>query len=167
MARKDVLPSGTSVEEPPPPSAPPSEAAAIQRPLLILVAGLAGLSWIAILAALALSFANPVTLNLAQLRIADAVAHLRVVDSESGTCDVRDVLAGHSLPGSITVENLRHTAAREGEEYFVPLSRRSSGAWVVTPAPLPKSSLLIYPAGDDASGLKRRLEALLQDSERP
>lgn len=164
MTRKDVRPAGVVMEEPPLPSQDDAEAS-IQRPLLMLVAGLAGLSWIAILAALALSFANPVTFNLAQLRVADTVAHVRVVDPESGKCEVLDTLKGDALPATITVANLKQTAAQAGGEYLIPLSRQASGQLVVTPAPLPKSNLLIYPFEGEDSQVEPPLREILAPPE--
>ncbi len=118
------------------------------------------LAWLVFLMTLAVTTANPVTLNREQVSRADVVVTGRVVDLASGRCDVqRRWTRGPDLD-SVSVANLRQTGARSGALYILPLHSRGDGRFEVVPSRLPNKAPLVYPATPDAF---LQLESLLHE----
>jgi hypothetical protein len=121
---------------------------------------LLALAWLVFLVTLAVTTANPVTLNREQLSRADVIVTARIADLAGGRCDVeRRWTPGPDLD-SIAVANVVQTRARSGILYILPLHSRGDGRFEVVPAHLPDKAPLIYPATPDAF---RQLESLLHE----
>jgi hypothetical protein len=102
------------------------------------------------LATLAITTANPVTLNREQFSRADVVVTARIMDLAGGRCDVeRRWTPGPDLD-SIAVANLVQTGARSGSLYILPLYSRGDGRFEVVPSHLPNKAPLVYPATPEA-----------------
>lgn len=106
--------------------------------------------WVLALAALAVTHANPVTLNREQLLRAEVIVSAQVDDLAEGACTVRRQWRGEERLESIRVANLRETSAVNGGVYLLPLSQTQPGLFEVVAAHLPSRPYLIYPATDDA-----------------
>ncbi|MBW3542853.1 MAG: hypothetical protein KY476_21530 [Planctomycetes bacterium] len=125
--------------------------------LILLLIGLACLWW-AFLAVLAVTTANPVTLNRAQFQEATHVVTATVEDPAAGLIAVEREWKTAATLAQINVLNLSSTAAERGERYVLPLQRLGRTTYRVPPAPLPGNPPLIYPATDEAL---RQLKELL------
>jgi len=104
------------------------------------------LVWIAALATLAFTAANPVTVNLRQVQDADLVVAARVVDRAAGTCSIEEQLTPGPPLTSITVDNLKQAHAAKGELLLLPLQHRSGDRYSIVPAHLSGAPPLVYPA---------------------
>ncbi len=152
MTRRDsrTRPAQPATAPPPAPSVaagnpPPSRAAAR------IGWGLA-LAWIAVLATLAITAANPVIVNRKQVLEADEVGLVvtaRVVDRDAGECNVEKQWTPGPPVDGITVTNLKETRAVQGETFVLALEYRAGGTYAVIPAPPSGGPLLIYPATPD------------------
>lgn len=110
--------------------------------------------WIAVLAILVVTSANPVTLNVVQIDDAaknGAILAVTVLDPRQGSCHVEEVLAGRAdlvaalkSGDSIRIANLQSTQAKAGEAYLVPAIRTGDN-YYIAPTPLPDQPRLIYP----------------------
>jgi hypothetical protein len=121
--------------------------------LPLAVAGL----WVAALAVLALTTANPVVLNWAQLRAARYIVTARVIDVATGRCEVQQQWTAGERLTTITVRNLAETGAEGGQVYLLPLVPAAGGEFDVAPTPLPKNRPLVYPATPEAIRQLREL----------
>jgi hypothetical protein len=149
VTRRDsrTRPAQAAAVPPPAPSVaaenpPPSRAAAR------IGWGLA-LAWIAVLATLAITAANPVIVNRKQLLAADFVVTARIIDWDAGECKVEKQWTPGPPVDAITVANLKETRAVQGETFVLALEYRAGGSFAVIPAPPSGGPLLIYPATPD------------------
>jgi hypothetical protein len=138
-----------------------------------IVAAIVTAVWLLGLAALAVSTANPVTLNRRQIDEAAVVISGRVLDDRGGEVAVERVWRGAGPPERLRIANLSDTPAEAGHTYVIPLSRAPQGGFVVTPtrrAPVllkdggreraPDGPPAIYPATAEAH---EQLERILSD----
>jgi len=124
--------------------------------------------WIAALALLVVTSANPVTLNVVQIRRAagdGAIIAATVLDAATGKCRVDAVLTASPTLGDalrqgneIRIVNLRETKAAIGKRYIIPLAQ-SLGMFAVVPTGLPDRLPLIYPSSPETRAL---VDAMLQ-----
>jgi hypothetical protein len=129
--------------------------------LPLVVTGAIAAAWLAAIVTLAVTTANPITLNRVQIEDSDLVVTARILPGKPTTAQVeREWKIGAKLE-TITVENIGKTPARPGKLYLIPLSRRMGDVYIVTPTRLPGKSPLVYPAVPDAT---RQLEAILNRS---
>lgn len=138
-------------------SAPPDASSGESRRGVWIAVAVAGL-WVLTLAALAFFTANPVTLNVEQIRRADYVVTGRVSEESADRLVVEREWKGTDIPELVRVENLSQTAIKPGRSYLVPLSRARADLLEVTTTDLPESPPLVYPATEDAT---RQLSAIL------
>jgi hypothetical protein len=115
-------------------------------------------AWIGVLAVLALTQANPITLNREQILRAELVVTARIENVAEGTAAVEQQWGGGETLGSITVINLRETAAENGGTYILPLVRGMSGSYEILAAHVPDHPYLVYPA---TQGALEQLQQLL------
>jgi len=123
--------------------------------------------WIVFLAGLAMWTANPVTLNLTQLRTAHlngAVIIAQVVNTRAGRLKVEEVLSAvDGLPAQIaagqelTAESLADAGVRDGERAVLPVIVRPSGE--VALAPVPTGGARAYPASAEVVAAVKRFIA--------
>lgn len=123
-----------------------------------MIAVALALVWVGTLAWLAITQANPVTLNRDQVLRAELVVSARIDDIERGACTVEQQWGDDEPLSSISVANLRQTAAENGRAYILPLQHSRSDGFDVVEAHLPTRPFLVYPATDDAL---RQLQQLL------
>ena len=130
------------------------------------------LVWLAILVAMAVRTANPVTVNRAQLLESDALV-VAVAEPSSGsaartvTLRVERKIAGVAVPQTVVVPWPDPGRFSAGTAYLVPLRRTEDRTgFLVTPAPMPSDSKrpisdweFIYPATPD---VLRHVEAILE-----
>lgn len=140
-----------------PVTAPPRDRGA-RRGFWIAVAVAA--CWLLVLGSLALFTANPITLNVEQVRASEYVVTGRVAGEERSVLVVESQWKGAETPAELRVGNLSQTAIRPGRSYLVPLSRTRSGALEVTETDLPENPPLVYPATEEAIA---QLAAILSD----
>lgn len=164
MSRRTARSRKTSSTATPDPGAPPAPRPQIPRDapssvrIGLRAASVLAACWIAALTIMAFIAANPVTLNVTQVRNADYVVLGAVVDLEAGKVHTeREWKRGRDL-GNITVENLQQTSARAGERYLIPLDRIEGDRYRITPTGLPGAPCLVYPDGDAA---RRQLDGLM------
>ena len=119
------------------------------------------LAWVAILSILAVTQANPVTLNRDQILRAEVIVSARIDDVAEGACTVEQQWKDGESLSAITVSNLHETAAGSGRTFILPLQRNPAGAFEVVAAPLPDRPYLVYPATDEV------LQQLRQQLEQP
>jgi hypothetical protein len=131
-------PAPSVAAENPPPSRAPAQ----------IGWGLA-LAWIAVLATLAITAANPVIVNRKQILGADLVVTARVVDRDAGECKVEKQWTPGPPVDAIIVTNLNETRAEQGVTFVLALEYRAGGSFAVIPAPPSGGPLLIYPATPD------------------
>ena len=120
----------------------------------------AAVLWLLALGGLALFTANPVTLNVEQIRASDYVVTGRLSEREHDVIVVERKWKGGELPAEFSVRNLSQTSARPGRTYVVPLSRMRSAALQVTETDLPENPPLVYPETEEAIA---QLTAILPD----
>lgn len=124
--------------------------------------------WWALLIWMAVTTANPVTLNFRQIAQSRYVVTAVVVDLDEGRLRVERnwrYATEADAEGEITVVNLAETGAREGETYLVPLTPKAVG-YAVTAIVAPKMDEgekpreypRVYPATDEAVA---QLESIL------
>lgn len=115
--------------------------------------------WFMALATLTWTTANPVTVNLLQVRMADSIVRARVVDKSAGQVDVLETLHGMPLTDRKDVGNLASTAAKEGEDYILPLTEWRTGWRITVPKSLDSPNIppLIYPATPTALASTREI----------
>ena len=130
----------------------PPAAAGRRRALVVLLA----VAWCAALAWLALATSNPVTLNRAQIRGADAVITARIEDLAAGRCRVVKQWTGEAVPNELVVRGMDQSAAREEGEWILPLHRSHDG-FELQPGALPSQTRLVYPATPEAVDQLRKL----------
>lgn len=140
-----------------PVTAPPRDRGA-RRGFWIAVAVAA--CWLLVLGGLALFTANPITLNVEQIRTSEYVVTGRLAGDERSVLIVERQSQGGETPLELRVGNLSQTAIRPGRSYLVPLSRTRSGALEVTETDLPDNPPLVYPATEEAIA---QLTAILSD----
>jgi hypothetical protein len=129
----------------------------------LLLAALLALGWIAFLAILTWVTANPVTLNLLQIRQSDVVLVGKVTGTHtiSRTDDRLWPLAG----SEITVTNLPEAKPEIGQSYLFALQQRDGsagshdGPYQITPTHLPNRAPLIYPATPEALAQLNRIQS--------
>ncbi len=103
--------------------------------MLLAALTAAGLWWV-VLAVLAWLTANPVTLNLAQIRQADYLVTARVDDPAAGTITIeKEWKHGAELPPG-PIENLAATDVVAGESYLLPLTADGGRVFRITEARL-------------------------------
>lgn len=124
----------------------PSNAPSGRRGLWIAVAAAA--LWLATLGGLALFTANPITLNVEQIRASRYVVTGRL--AERNVVVVERQWKGEELPPEFQLQNVSKTPLKPGRAYVVPLSRTTSGALKVTETALPGDPPLVYPATQEA-----------------
>jgi hypothetical protein len=107
-------------------------------------------AWWAVLIALVIFTANPVTLNRRQLRSSSQIVTAEIVDAADGRVKVVKDWSGSGVTGELHVDGLRESGVRDEETYILPLSLTARGGWQVTPAPEAPDRRLVYPATDDA-----------------
>lgn len=120
------------------------------RRLFLIAAALVAL-WLAVLVALVVFPANPVTLNRRQLRASSQIVTAEVLDAAEGKVKVVKVFRGSGKPGSeLTIEGLQELGVRNGRTYILPLYIPEKRAFYrVTPAPDSPDRQPV-PATDDA-----------------
>ena len=128
---------------------------------LSLLFGIALLWWL-MLAALAALTANPVTLNVEQIRRADYVVTAKISDQRAGVLVVEKEWKRGADFKQVAARNLALTSAKPGRRYLVPLSRTGADEYQVTPTELPDRTPLIYPATEEA---RSQLSAILAHEE--
>lgn len=106
--------------------------------------------WLLALGSLALFTANPVTLNVEQVRTSEYVVTGCLAGDERRVLVVERQWKGAETLAELRVGNLSQTAIKHGQSYLVPLSRTRSGALEVTETDLPENPPLVYPATDEA-----------------
>lgn len=138
-----------------PASPPPSRPVADDFPPppkwpLVCAITAAAVYWTALII-MALTTANPVTLNRHQILQAEMVVIGRVDSLPKGTVTVEEVWGGDLDAETITVETLRAAGARTGERYLLPLQTVGPpNLYSVVATPLPSGDRLIYPATTEA-----------------
>lgn len=138
----------------PPSPAPP--APAFKK--LFVIAIIVAVTWGLFLAGLAVTTANPVTVNREQVLRADFIAMLSVNEPESGAIVLEKLWDG-TKPEPFTLDNLKETGAEAGRSYYVPVTKTGQGRYIVTPTRLPGNPPLIYPATPEA---EEQLTAILE-----
>src|SRR5690349_17454053 len=121
-----------------------------------VLAALLAVAWCAALAWLALATSNPVILNRAQIRGADAVVTVRIEDRASGKCRVVQQWSGDAVPAELVVRELAKTAARGDGEWILPLQKTREG-YEVQQSALSSQARLVYPATKEAVGQIREI----------
>jgi hypothetical protein len=129
-------------------------------PRWLLVVGLLTAAWIAWLALLVGTTANPVTLNRVQMIQADYVVTARPVDRKTGSFQVEREWKQQTDLGTIRIHGLPDRPQLEDRLYLIPLTRHADGSFTVTQGELlnPGDGAVvtshvppaIYPATDDA-----------------
>lgn len=155
MSNPDRAPAPAASQ---PDDAPPSSARGARRGLWIAVV-IAAL-WLLALGGLALFTANPITLNVEQIRASEYVVSGRLSRNERDVIFVERQWKGGETAAEFRVANLSQTALEPGRSYLVPLSRARSGALEVTETDLPENPPLVYPATEEAIA---QLTAILSD----
>ena len=134
-----------------------------RRQLFVLAAGVAAI-WGALLLLLAVTTANPVTLNRAQIEQADDVVTATIENPAVGTIDVTKAW-NHSVPlGRLTVGPLRGQWTRAGTAVLVPLTRDVGSGWHITRARLPAMTVVRTGATISAAGRIVEGEALVRQA---
>lgn len=148
-----VAPDSTSDQ-----TSPQKPVARSRRPLIVAFA-IAGV-WISALLVLALTTANPVTLNRKQIRESDYVVTAKRTDPGAQTLEVlKEWKRGEELE-TVTIANLDRVELPADREFLVPLNSVGSGRYRITKTTLPNRVPLIYPATEEA---KSQLAAILKD----
>ncbi|MCA8997627.1 MAG: hypothetical protein KDA80_11595 [Planctomycetaceae bacterium] len=107
-------------------------------------AAVIGFLWFLALGWLTFTTANPVTLNIAQLKSAPLIIVAKAVDISQGQIEVQEALKGPSPDNLSQVRQLEVTGAEPGSTYIIPLERSAGGRWQV--AAIPDGRRLVYPA---------------------
>lgn len=139
-----------------------------RKPLAAVICAL----WVGALAWLAITAANPVTVNIQQVRQAaelGAILAVNVLDAHRGLCQVSDVLSPFSddqpppaIGSEISVSNLSQAGVRSADaRYILPVVRRSD-SYRVIPIHLPRELPLVYP---DTADSRRQIAAVLEGRE--
>jgi hypothetical protein len=129
----------------------------------LLIATLVSLVWLLALAVLSFTTANPVTLNRAQILASTDVLTAVVEDVQQGIVRVERSWRNRVTEQSLSVTNLRTSAATVGLRLLIPVVR-DNGDWQVTPSPFSERGAAVYPAMPDA---ERQLESLLTTGRLP
>ena len=145
--------------QPVPASVNPSPDVPPRRRRFVIVAGIVGCWW-AVLIALVVLTANPVTLNRRQLRNSSRVVTAEIVDVDQGTVKVVKDWIGPEGRGDLSIDGLKNLGVRNGKTYILPLSLSPHGSLRITPAPDSPNKRLVYPASDDAL---KQLAGILKD----
>ena len=153
--------SPAAESSPPAPRTAPAGGSRGPRRAVWLLFGIALLWWL-MLAALTALTANPVTLNVEQIRRADYVVTARVSEQRPKVLLVEKEWKRGAHLEQVAARNLALTSAKPGRRYLVPLSRTGANEHQVTPTELPDRTPLIYPATDEA---RSQLSAILADEE--
>ena len=124
---------------------PPSR----NRTILIAAFAIAG-AWILGLVVLALTSANPVTLNQKQIQHSHYVATAIRPTSDSTTLSVQKEWKRGEELGEITVTNLAEVRMPANQEFLVPLQRLRGSGYRITATTLPNEAPLIYPVTQEA-----------------
>lgn len=151
----------TAESSPKGPHTAPAGGSRGRRRGLWLLFGIALLWWL-MLAALAALTANPVTLNVEQIRRADYVVTARVSEERPSVLLVEKEWKRGAHLEQVAARNLALTSAKPGRRYMVPLSRTGADEYQVTPTELPDRTPLIYPATEEA---RSQLSAILAHEE--
>lgn len=114
-------------------------------------AGAVACFWLLFLGILALTTANPATLNTAQLMNSQAGVLAEIKDPTAGTVQIADVIfvrpAKLPLQAGQTLKLTQHGSHwQAGEVRLLLLQQSKAGAWQITPSQHPKTPLLDYPA---------------------
>lgn len=104
--------------------------------------------WFALLTTLAVTTANPPTLNREQLLRSDFVVTATLSDSSAHRIRVEREWKRGAEFGSLQVENLDNVPRWPSSPLIVPLSSLGEGRFWVTPTPLPGGTPLVYPLTD-------------------
>ena len=134
-----------------------------KRRLFLLAAGVAAI-WGASLLLLAVTTANPVTLNRAQVEQADDVVTATIEDPATGTIDVTKFWKQAGSLGRLTVGALRGRWARSGAVVLIPLTRDAENGWHITQARLPTMTAVRTGATISAAGRIVEGEAVLRQA---
>jgi hypothetical protein len=139
---------------------------AVRRSRRALVFGFAAL-WILFLAGLALSTANPVTLNRDQILVAranGAVVIARIVSTKSGQFKVEEVLAAAEglpvefAPGrELKAESLSDAGVKDGDRALLPVVVLPSGEVAIASTPI--GTARAYPATTEVVTAVKQLMA--------
>lgn len=151
-------PEAVAPDSAPDPTSPQKPVARSRRPLIaaFVIAGV----WISALLVLALTTANPVTLNRKQIRKSDYVVTAKRTGPGAQTLEVlKEWKHGESL-GTVTIANLERVEMPADREFLVPLNSVGSGRYLITETTLPNRAPLIYPATEEA---KSQLVSILED----
>ena len=148
MTRRNLRTGPEKTASIPLPAPSPVEVAPPRRTAAHFAWGLAVL-WIAALAALAITAANPVIVNRKQVLEAELVVTARVVDRGTGECTIAEQWTPGPRLVAITVSNLGETRAVPGETYVLPLELGAGGRYAVIPPRLSGAPPLVYPATPD------------------
>lgn len=142
-------------------TAPAPVAAPRRRTAIFWMALLIALGWLATLAWLTWTTANPVTLNRQQIFRSDYVLAAKVLQLKPGRVQrVSDPdLWLLDAPAELTVAELSAAGAQVGQVYLIPLSRTPDGRWEVTPTRLPNGQPLIYLATPESQAQLQALRA--------
>ncbi|MBL4883149.1 MAG: hypothetical protein JKY95_01265 [Planctomycetaceae bacterium] len=108
--------------------------------------------WLGILAVLSLWTANPVTVNLAQVRHSHFILTGRIVDAQAGSVEIESLKRIDNQPVDKTLLNQTislHPIAshwKNDTQRIFPVYRDAIGNWNITPAPLENNMHIDYPA---------------------
>lgn len=118
---------------------PPDSVCPARRPPLWLLAvlGLCIVGWVAGLGGLAVTTANPLSLNRAQILAADVVVAGRWVDLAQGRLAVERVWKRPALPGEITIRELPPLSVPQDGPVLLPLTQIGKGEFRLTSGRLP------------------------------
>ena len=115
------------------------------RVLLLFLFGIAGAWWLA-LVVLAVTVANPVTLNRRQIDEADYIVTATASVDDVGVFTVVKEWKRDEPLTAIEIENIDETNAAPGQMYLLPLSKARGDGYRVTETRLPGQVPLVYPA---------------------
>lgn len=140
--------------------APPGDAGppANGRPTVLRLAAISFASWLVALVALALTSANPVTLNRQQILRSEVVVEAVVANVTAGECRVIQSWPEGAVGETVRVVGLDLLPIETGEAYMLPLASADDRTYQIVLTAPPASVALIYPATDAA---RNQLEVLL------
>ncbi|QDT36391.1 hypothetical protein [Stratiformator vulcanicus] len=128
-------------------AAEPDRVANRHRVIAFVICLAIALVWWVFLVTIAIRTANPITLNVMQLRNSDAVLVGEITSKDE--VRVETVIVGDPISTeTIRVLNLPEVSAPTQSTYLLPLQLAAGGGYRVTPTRLPNGLPLIYPEGD-------------------
>ena len=166
--KRNKQPSATeskrSTSGPPEPATPPDPAVvAKSRRRFWIAVGLVA-AWWAVLIGLARFSANPVTVNRKQIRSSRRIVTAEVIDASAGTVKVVKDWSGGPTGGTLRVQGLADSGAKDNESYILPLTEDAESNYRITTARISPGARPIYPASEAAV---EQLTAILEEMKPP